>query len=837
MELKYPDKDLLFLSGGGEMGALTRTKDWSKTSIGDPVHWPQSLRTALSIILNSKFPMFLFWGEGLVCFYNDAYRPSLGKDGKHPSILGMKGEEAWPEIWHIIKPLIDRVFAGGEATWSEDQLIPIYRNGRMEDVYWTFSYSPVHDETGKPAGVFVTCNETTEKVLAYRNIAESREELRFAIEATELGTWDFNPLTNKFTANERLKEWFGLPPGEQIELSNAVNVMLESDRERVTVAIQKALEFSSGGTYDMIYTIVHPVSGKQSIVHAKGKAWFGDDKIAYRFNGTLQDITQEALAIQKIKENEEQLRKTTEHFEIATNAAEVGTWTYYPRTNALEWSGLHKKMWGYDEHNPNLDYEDWHKLILPEDKEAALAEVEKALVTKRPYEAIYRIQKPGSSDTRWIRSTGQYFYDEAGEPVTLTGVSIDITELKNAELVIRENEERFHNLIYSSPSAIGILMGPELVITIGNEPILEIWGKGEQIIGQKYFEALPELAEQGYKEVFAQVYDTGIPFNAVETPVYILQNGIETLKYYNFVIYPQRNTTGEVIGLGIIATEVTSHAILNYKIRESEQQYRELSLSLEEKVKARTAELNANNAELQKMNKELESFAYISSHDLQEPLRKIQTFASFIVEGEGSNLSETAKSHFKKMQNAAMRMQTLINDLLAYSRTGSADRTFEKTDLEIIIDEVKEDLKDEINEKHAVIKSSGSCEVNIIPFQFRQLMLNLVSNALKFSIPETTPVIKIQSETGKGKQFNDPRLSAEKLYCHIRVSDNGIGFEPQYSEKIFEVFQRLHGKSAYAGTGIGLSIVKKIVENHDGIITATGELNKGAAFDIYLPAD
>ncbi|MEP7238529.1 MAG: PAS domain-containing protein, partial [Ferruginibacter sp.] len=162
-----------FLAGGGEMGNLIRTKDWSASFVGTPDGWPQSLRTTLSIILNSKFPMFLFWGPHLVCFYNDAYRPSLGNEGKHPHILGSRAEDYWQEIWPVIKPLIDQVLAGGEATWSEDQLIPIYRNGKMEDVYWTFSYSPVNDESGKPAGVFVTCNETTDKVNTLRSLQES----------------------------------------------------------------------------------------------------------------------------------------------------------------------------------------------------------------------------------------------------------------------------------------------------------------------------------------------------------------------------------------------------------------------------------------------------------------------------------------------------------------------------------------------------------------------------------------------------------------------------------------------------------------------------------------
>jgi len=172
---KNANSDIQFLTGGGEMGRLTREKDWSKNPLGTPDTWPQSLLTTLSILLNSKFPMFLFWGPELICFYNDAYRPSLGNDGKHPDILGGRGEDFWKEIWKDIKPIIDNVLKNGEASWNEDMLLPIYRNGRMEDVYWTFSYSPVNDESGKPAGVFVTCSETTGKIIAFRELKDSNK--------------------------------------------------------------------------------------------------------------------------------------------------------------------------------------------------------------------------------------------------------------------------------------------------------------------------------------------------------------------------------------------------------------------------------------------------------------------------------------------------------------------------------------------------------------------------------------------------------------------------------------------------------------------------------------
>ena len=152
------------------MGRLIREFDWSTTLLGTPDNWPQSLLTTVSIILNSRFPMFLWWGPELIQFYNDAYRPSFGKDGKHPLALGQRGQDCWPEAWSVIKPMIDDVLNTGKATWSEDQLIPIYRNNKLENVYWTFSHSRVIDETGHPAGVLVICSETTEKVNAYNTV-------------------------------------------------------------------------------------------------------------------------------------------------------------------------------------------------------------------------------------------------------------------------------------------------------------------------------------------------------------------------------------------------------------------------------------------------------------------------------------------------------------------------------------------------------------------------------------------------------------------------------------------------------------------------------------------
>ncbi|MGZ5189895.1 MAG: ATP-binding protein [Flavisolibacter sp.] len=176
METRQQKKIYPFLQGGGEMGEMIRNYNWSKTPLGSPDKWPQSLRISLGNVLNSGFPMFLFWGNDLISFYNDAFRPSLGVDGKHPAI-GKKAKEIWEEIWDFVGPLIMGVMENGKPVWFKDQLIPFYRNGRIEDIYWTFSYSLILNDEGLPGGVLVTCMETTDSVAVLKQLRES--ELRF----------------------------------------------------------------------------------------------------------------------------------------------------------------------------------------------------------------------------------------------------------------------------------------------------------------------------------------------------------------------------------------------------------------------------------------------------------------------------------------------------------------------------------------------------------------------------------------------------------------------------------------------------------------------------------
>jgi PAS domain S-box-containing protein len=433
MESSYKSPSSIFngyelLSGGGEMGELIRLHNWAATPLGPIETWPQSLLTTLSIILQSQFPMFLWWGPELIQFYNDAYRPSLGINGKHPEAVGQKAKDCWPEIWSIISPLIDQVLVGGPPVWMEDQLIPIYRNGSIEDVYWTFSYSAVKDESGKIGGVLVVCNENTGKIVNLKKLQESEDLLRFAIEATELGTFDYNPLTDTFKSNNRLKEWYGLPANSEIPLSQTINSIASQDKQRVTDAIHTALQHAYGGFYNIEYMIINPVTKKERIVKAKGRVWFNEDKKPYRFNGTIQDITDQVASHNKMQDAESLARATAERLQLALDAGKLGSYELILATGEIYCTPQCKINFGIPE-NETLNLNKLLSIIVPEDRMKVQQSREEAIEQHLTYNAEYRILVP-NGEVRWVKVSGKTIYNELEQPIKIIGVTLDISEQK-----------------------------------------------------------------------------------------------------------------------------------------------------------------------------------------------------------------------------------------------------------------------------------------------------------------------------------------------------------------------------------------------------------------------
>ncbi|MDQ2753097.1 MAG: ATP-binding protein, partial [Bacteroidota bacterium] len=353
-----------------------------------------------------------------------------------PTALGQRGEDCWQEIWATIHPFLQQVKRGEEAIWQEDLLIPIFRNGSIEDVYWTFSYSAVMDEDAKVMGVLVICNETTNSVLAYQEIEKTKDDLEFAIEATELATWDLNPFTNKLAGNDRMKNWFGVTGNDEMNLSTITNAVAEADRARVIAAIQHALSFDSGGIYNVEYAIVNPKDLKPRYVKTKGKALFNGNRIPIRFSGTMEDITAEKMAIEELRLSKERLEQAYEQVRLSKQAAQLGMFDLDLKHGTMQWDERCRELFGIS-HTKEVTYEkDFLPGLHPEDRERISKLIDNLFIreiSNGNYDVEYKTVGTEDGKIRWVRAKGKVFFDEANKPVRFIGSVFDISDLKKDE--------------------------------------------------------------------------------------------------------------------------------------------------------------------------------------------------------------------------------------------------------------------------------------------------------------------------------------------------------------------------------------------------------------------
>src|SRR5271156_3610349 len=297
-----------FLAGGGEMGALTRAYPWPESPLGKPETWPQSLRTALRILLNTNHPMFIWWGPQLIQFYNDAYRQTMGPE-RHPSALGQGGRECWAEIWPIIGPQIEQGMSGGGATWHENQLVPVTRHGRLEQVYWSYGYSPI-DEGDNVGGVLVVCRDVTADYLAAAALREREAELARVQQLGRIGGLEVD-LTTGFR-NRRSPEYLlihGLPADAVNEShEDWVRRIHPEDRE----ATEKKFRDAVAGDvreYSVQYRIIRPSDGELRWISVKSTIERDPSGRAIRLVGAHTDVTEQVMAEQALRQSEERFRK------------------------------------------------------------------------------------------------------------------------------------------------------------------------------------------------------------------------------------------------------------------------------------------------------------------------------------------------------------------------------------------------------------------------------------------------------------------------------------------------------------------------------------------------
>jgi PAS domain S-box-containing protein len=797
VENKTPPK---FLSGGGEMGERIRTFDWSASQLGPPENWEQSLKTCVQIMLASSQPIWIGWVPQLITLYNDPHKAIVG--GKHPNSLGKPASEVWAETWSYISPKLKTVLETEQGTSVDSELLIMDRNNYPQETYCTFSYSPIAGENGATAGIICFTNDDTARV----QNEQSLEVLRDYLEAGDIGTFDYYPLLNQLVWSDKIYQFLGINPSKKPSLDKFFEHLHPEDVAAERNKTADAMNPASGGHYENEYRVVKP-NGNIGWVRSKGRVTFDQDLRPVRFTGVIQEITKYRQIEQDYQENDLRFKTMADQSPIIVFEVDNGDDFQVSYFN---------KVWyeftGCDAAEPLGN--GWAKFVHPGDLKTTTEILESAYKTKSAYiiDSIRIRRYDGEYRYHFVRANS--LFNEKGEFQGYIGVSFEIHDRLMADRALKQSEERFRLLAEKLPQLVWVTDSE------GNpEYVSKRWKKytGRDCTTKQSWYDIVFLRDQKFMQhIWDKSLQTGIPIRGDVR----LRDVSGNFRWHTL--------NGEPIyAEGKIVKWVGSFTDIHHE--------RTFSEELEALVELRTNELVSKNDKLEKMNKELEAFAYISSHDLQEPLRKIQTFASRIMDREYDALSEAARGYFQRMQDSANRMQILIEDLLTYSRTNTEERNFEWVNLEELVDEVREDLAEAMHLKGAEIQTGKSCRLEIIPFQFRQLLHNLIGNSLKFARPDTPAVIKVNSEIKLGKEISWDKAKPSRNYCHITVSDNGIGFEPEYGEKIFEVFQRLHGRDKFSGTGIGLAIVKKIVDNHNGMVTACSAPGKGATFELYIP--
>lgn len=531
------------------------------------------------------------------------------------------------------------------------------------------------------------------------------------------------------------------------------------------------------------------------------------------------------------KKAEETIKNRTNQLIEAQQLAHIGSWEWDVPSDKIDWSDELYRIYGLIPQEFEANYENYIQNIHPADRDYVHDIIQRAFEEHQAFNFHHKIIHSDGTE-RIISSTGKVFTDEQGQTVKMTGTAQDVTEQKRKEAELKESEERFFKIFDNNPVPLSLAEMKTNKITYVNNLFCAAFGyTKEEIIGHTVKE-LNLIGAEEYRRVISYILShlnetrnlEEIQSLSVEETENLLLRLEETDAMKEFEVqYTHKNGASfpAIVSFEVLRIDSKHYTLTSY-------------MDITERKKAEE-KLKKQNEELEKMNKELESFTYISSHDLQEPLRKIQLFAGRILDSEYGRLSNNGKDHFKRIQNAAARMQRLIQDLLAYLHANASQDDQEYINLNEIVEEVKLEFSETIAEKDGVIEVHELGELQIFHFQIRQLMHNLIGNSLKFSRPSHPPHIRITSEFKTGKELQNENLIASTNYCHIKFEDNGIGIKKEYHEKIFDVFQRLHGKNDYPGSGIGLAIVKKIVENHNGLITAGTSIKPGAIFDIYLP--
>jgi len=560
-----------------------------------------------------------------------------------------------------------------------------------------------------------------------------------------------------------------------------------------------------------------------------GKNLINSDGQAVTLSGIVLDITARVEAEKKLAESEANLRLLIDSAPVAIGLLKGENLII----EAANPSILH--VWGKDASVLGMPLIEALPELKGQEYPALLANVYQSGVPYYGSEARVELFRDGRKEPVYFN----FVYTPIFESDRVNGIIVVASEISDqvrAKLKIADSERKLRNLIDEAPIAISLFVGRDLVIENPNDAMLKIWGKGNSVAGKKLVDVLPELRAQPFMQILDDVYTTGIAYHSDAARADLVIDGVMKTFYFDFTYQPLRDSDGKIYAILDMAIDVTSQIESRSMLEKSEEKYRQLASELEQHIQKRTNELRKANQELTVSNTNLQQFAYAASHDMQEPLRKIQSFSSRLQTQYEDILDTSGVFMLNRMQDAGKRMSMMIDDLLAYSRLSTRDGEFSVVNMNKVVAEVLSDLEIAVQESGARVITEELIPVWGNARQLSQLIQNIISNSVKYRNEEQKPVIQIRSSRVYQQDTEiSTDLASDQGYIKIEIEDNGIGFSMEHLDRIFQMFQRLHGRSEYSGSGIGLALCRKVVQNHNGHLTAVSEEGKGATFIIYLP--
>ena len=796
-----------------------------------------------NLIQNAPFAIAVYQSKDLVI--DIANEAMIRLWGKTASVLGMKLAEALPELdGQPFLNILENVFDSGITYSTNEQEVLLVVDGKLQGFWFNFTYEPLVNSEGSVYAILNMAVDVTERMNARKLVEESRTKLLNSFEQSPVAIAIISAENFVFEiANKFYCDLVGRSP-EQIIGKSLLEALPELEGQGFDILLKNVVDTGT--------PFLAPEISVDLIRNNQLEKIYVDltYQPQYASNGEITDIlvvathvTQQVTARQRIEASETKLKSV-----IASAPAAMGLFLGrdliidLPNQAFIDIVGKGPDIVG----KPLRE-------VMPELIGQPFLEILDNVFTSgkmfQSYGSQVHVMFHGKMTHGYYNITYTPLFNDAGEVYAILEIAIDVTEEMLAKQKIAEAEERLRGAVELAEMATWTLDINKNVF-VYSQRFMDWLGFSEETTAADV--AYNPIPDEFRLSVEKAIHDTILPGSTGlyenEHPIVNRNTGQERIIHAQAKVFYDGD--GNPALLSGTAMDVTEQ--------------RKIQLTLERQVQERTEELEASNEELAATNEELaatneefvttnedlaeannllirsnenlEQFAYIASHDLQEPLRKIRQFGDLLRQ-QHENPTGQSLMYLDRMQSAALRMSTLIEDLLTFARISSNKEETELIALNEVVQAVMTDLELRINETQAVIEILPLSAVNGDKVQLSQLFSNLLSNALKFRRQDVTPNIIIRSALVLHSELpplaKPTRWSA--YYHRIEVVDNGIGFDEQYTERIFQVFQRLHGKSEFSGTGVGLAICEKVAANHGGAITASSTKGSGATFQVFLP--